>query len=343
MNIFQNNLKFLAVFIIQLLLMAPAFSIDLDATVKDNTRNNYTKTQQTVIQKQAVSTEKEQVTKPNNEVTVQAPSQEVKMEIKQDLPKVPNLPKNVSSNTVAPINTQYTGQVPQSDAFIPATDIKFSPLIVTNLNNKQRIAQQKTVTENKYPTAILAKGTEIRVVNQSKIDDYLCEGQEIIFISTQDISTAYIKLPKGTKYKARVVDSHRPQITCNGGLVGLRIMSVNANGLSQPINAGIINVNNNDIYFSNLKGKRTYIKNVSKKAKWGQNKFKEWSKTAHELANDGAWIIVSPVPYVGGCVLAAASTVSSPITALFAKGEHVNIPANTAFTIKLYENAKLRY
>ena len=347
MSIFQNKAKSVILFMFaQLLFILPVLAIDLDSTVKDSSRQNYTKQTQTVEQ-QTINTK-------NVEPDVQQPTEPTKqetttVEIKQDLPKVPNLPKNVNSTTVAPINTQYSGNVPNANAFIPATDIKVDPLIVDEKISKQKTVQQKTkqttpaTKQQTYRTAILPKGTQVRVVNSSKITDYFCKGQNVVFTSTQDISTSYLKLPKGTRFNAKVADAHRPQMSCNGGLVGIRIVSVQANGYTQPIDAGIIKIKTDNIHFSNLKGEHTYLKNTCKKAKWGQNKFKQWSKTSRKLANNGAGVIIAPFPYLGGCVLAAASTVSSPVTALLAKGGNLTVPANTVFTIKLYEDARLRY
>ena len=79
-----------------------------------------------------------------------------------------------------------------------------------------------------------------------------------------------------------------------------------------------------------------------KKAKWGQTKFRQYSQTSHKLANKGPGVILAPFPYIGGCILAGASTISSPVTALLGKGGNLNIPANTTFTLKLYEDAKIR-
>lgn len=346
MNIFQKMYKLLiAIISIQVCLSMPVLALDLDSTVKDNSRQNYTKPTA-----ETIPVDNTQTNIPQNNTTT-AETQEVtetKPKIKQDLPKVPSLPKNANSATVAPLNTEYTGKVPNSDALIPVTNIKTGPLIVDESYTKRKLAQNTTKNSTKtqvqtYRTAVIPKGTQVRLTNSSKIDDYLIRGRLLTFVSTQDITTSYIKLPKGTKFTAKVEDSHRPQMGCNGGLAGLKIVSVQAYGYNQSINAGIIKLKTDDIYFSNLKGEHTYKKSVCKKAKWGQKKFTQWSKTAHNLANKGAGVVIAPFPYIGGCILAAASTVSSPATALLEKGGSLSIPANTAFTIKFYDDAKIRY
>lgn len=337
-----------------MLLLLPVFALDLDSTVTDKTRQNYGNAGVNNGVNSGVNNGASTASPAVK--TEQTPIQKVETpKIKQDLPKVPDLPKNVNSSTVAPINTEYSGKMPNSDALIPCTDIIVKPLVVDESLLKTKTTaskptgakqqKQKTVktTTPKYKTARLARGTQIRAINKVKITDNLVEGQTVVFLSTQEVQTAYFTIPKNTVFTAKVVSSHKPQMTCNGGLVGLRIVSANINGYTQNIDAGIIKMNTNNIHFSNLKGKHTYGKNVGKKAKWGQNICSKWIKTSHNLANKGACIIVAPFPYVAGCVVAAASTVSAPATALLAKGGNLVVPAKTSFTIKLYDDAHLRY
>lgn len=335
--------KFLILQIIQMLLILPCFALNLDSTVTDKSRQNYSTNQNNTSTVQT-KTSVEQTTP----VSGSEPS--AKPEIKQDLPKVPNLPSKANSSTVSPINTEYSGKVPDSNAFIPCTDIKVKALTIDESVCKSKTASKQSKTKVsksgtgvKYRTALLPKGTQIRVVNKSKITDFLREGQNIVFVSTQEVSTQYFKIPKGAKYTAKVVSAHRPQMSCNGGLVGLRIVSVQANGYNQQICAGIIKVNTDKVLFSNLKGNHTYFKTVSKKAKWGHKVCAKWIKTSHKLADKGAGVIIAPFPYIGGCLVAGASTISSPVTALLGKGDSLVVPANTVFTIKLYEDAHLRY
>jgi len=353
MSILHNNIKRVVICVVlQSLFLMPAFSLDLDSTVNDSTRQNYGNSTNNAVQTN--KTQQEQNNQNNTPQDTQEIIQYNQPEIKKDLPKVPNLPSKANSSTVSPINTQYSGKVPNDKAFLPCNDIKIGDLIidesvikskVTKSEKKQSNVNKTKVSTSKptYRTATLAKGVQIRAVNQSKITDYMLEGQTIVFSTTQEIFTSRHKLPKGTKLTARIVSAHKPQLACNGGLIGVRIVSVNAYGYNQPINAGIIKVKTDRIHFSNLKGEHNYLKTTCKKAKWGQNMYKKWSKTSHQLASKGAGVIIAPFPYIGGCVLAAASTVSSPVTALLGRGGHLTIPANTTFTIKMYDDAKLRY
>ena len=337
----------------------PVFALDLDSTVNDSQRQTYDRTKEQNTKPQQTQTPQKTETAPVNQsnsdgnvVNTTTETVQEKPVIKQDLPTVPALPSKANSSTVAPINNQYSGKVPNSDAIIPCNDIKVGDLIIDESVAKSKTASTKSdktsasakiKTEGNYRYVVLAKGTQIRAINKTKITDFLTEGGSVIFLSTQEISTPVLKIPKNTKFTARVVSAHRPQMSCNGGLVGLRLVSAEINGKTQQIDGGIIKLKTDRILFSNLKGEHTYIKTVAKKAKWGQNMYSKWAKTSQKLANNGAGVVLAPFPYIGGCVLAGASTISSPVTALLGKGGNLVIPANTTFTLKLYDEAKIRY
>ncbi len=383
MNILLNSLKNIFIlYLIQALFIMPVLALDFDSTVNDSTRKNYSssKSVETVKPSQTVKESLPQgstfrqvnVNDSNNEADIhketvpavhtvptvkEAVKEQVLSEPKTTLPTVPALPSKAFSSTVAPINLEYSGKCPNSDAIIPCNDIKVSDLIIDERIVKSKakadtiakeqktksVAKTTSKTQTKYKTVTLPKGTQIRMLNSTKITDYLSVGQTITFRSTQEIHTPYFNIPAKTKFTAKVIDAHRPQLSCNGGLVAFRIVSAEINGYNQPINAGIIKIKNSNIHFSNLKGQHTYWKTTCKKAKWGQNKFSKWSKTASRLADNGPAIILSPFPYLGGCIAACASTLTSPVTALLGKGGNLIIPANTMFTVKLYDDAKIRY
>ena len=275
----------------------------------------------------------------------------------EKLPNVPRLPEKAHSKTVAPLNTMYTGKVIDSNAYIPCNNIKVGDLIIdksykskfagiiapkTTTTKTVNTKTQKVARAN-YRYRLLPKGVQFRVVNTTKMNDYMAEGQRVIFKTTQAVTTPYINIPANTKFIGVMEDVHRPQMTCNGGLITIRFVSAEINGFNQPIDASIIKVKNDRVLLGNLKGRHTYFKTTVKKAKWGQNKFKQYSRTSSKLANKGAGVVIAPFPYLAGCVLACASTVSSPVTALLGKGGSLTVPANTVFTIKLNEDARIRY
>lgn len=365
MNILrQNKLKILFFsLLIQVLVLIPVYALDFDTTVNDSSRKNYTN-EKPQVQKRTVIQAKQE---SENIVAPQSSSVKIQsantLQEKQPLSTVPAIPKQTNSTTVAPINTIYSGKMPNSEALIPCTDIKRGELIIDSkyanstrnsviTHIKKNDIKKKTTSStptisaanyNKYRYTTLAKGTQVRVINVSKLSDGMYQGQTVIFKTTQDIYTTRTKIPAGTKLTVKIADSHLPQLSCNGGLIGLKVIAANINGYNQPMNAKVIKLKTDNIYFSNLKGEHTYWKTTCKKAKWGQKIFKKWSGSAKKLANKGPCIIIAPFPYVAGAATACASTISSPITALLGKGERIIVPAKTTFTIKLTEDAKIRY
>lgn len=351
------------------------FALDFDAVDNNSTRKTYTSTPTVNQQVQ------QQTQQPLQNINVAQPSQNVQPAINvktnpvqeqiisapptqvlpnyEKLPVVPKLPDKAFSKSVAPINTMYTGKNIDKNALIPCNDIKVEELIldekyktpvktkivnlVTPKPTTTKTTTPKTVTGSNYRYRKLAKGTQFRIVNSAKITDYMSEGQRVVFKSTQAVKTPYMTIPANTKFIGVIEDAHRPQMTCNGGLVAIRMVSAEINGYNQSIDGTIVKINTDRVRLGNLKGAHTYFKTTCKKAKWGQNKFKQYSQTASKLADKGAGIVVAPFPYLSGCVLACASTVTSPITALLGKGGSLTVPANTVFTIKLNEEAKIRY
>lgn len=347
--------------------VSPVFALDFDAVDNSSSRKTYTSTptvnqqmQQQPLQNINTVQSDLQNIQPTTTVTpiqeqiITTPPTQV-LPNYEKLPAVPKLPDKAFSKSVAPINTMYTGKTPDKNALVPCNNIKVDELILddkyktpvkTKIVNlvtpKPSTTKPKTVVAN-YKYKKLPKGMQFRVVNTSKINDYMSEGQRIVFKSTQAVKTPYLTIPANTKFIGVIEDAHRPQMTCNGGLVAIRMVSAEINGYNQSIDGTIIKINTDRVRLGNLKGAHTYLKTTCKKAKWGQNKFSQYSKTASKLADKGAGIVVAPFPYLSGCVLACASTVTSPITALLGRGGSLTVPANTVFTIKLNEEAKIRY
>ena len=62
-------------------------------------------------------------------------------------------------------------------------------------------------------------------------------------------------------------------------------------------------------------------------------------KTSSNLSNNGATWILTPFTVISGVVVYGATIITSPVSALFSKGEHVNVPAGSEYIIKLRENS----
>ena len=67
-------------------------------------------------------------------------------------------------------------------------------------------------------------GTKIILASKSSIADWQKTGSKVSFVAQQGITTKEGAIvPAGTVFKGTITDSHRPQITGNGGLVELKI------------------------------------------------------------------------------------------------------------------------
>ena len=189
----------------------------------------------------------------------------------------------------------------------------------------------------------IKQGTKFAVVNDNAISDGLRKGTKITFHTKSQVNAKGFVIPAGTKFYAEVEDSHLPQLSCNGGLVVLKVHSIVINNSVTPIDGYITRANNKKIFLNNIKGKRTYLKTVWNKSGWGRNLFNRMLTLTVNLGGDGSTLILSPFPICYGTVVLGLNTLTSPVFALFSKGGRVNIPTGTDFVIKLREDVNLYY
>ena len=182
------------------------------------------------------------------------------------------------------------------------------------------------------------KGTKFEVSNSSALSDWQGKGAKIKFTSTQAKTTSKYSIPQGTVFYGVIIETHQPQISCNGGLVVVRISSMTYKGQTVPIKGYITIANSKKIFLNNIKGKRTYLKTVYKKGGWGRSMFSKMLSLTIDLGGSGSTILLSPFPFAYGTICLGANTLISPITAFFSKGGHVSIPAGSKFRIKLLED-----
>lgn len=242
--------------------------------------------------------------------------------IEQDV--LPPLPK-VDTTTNKPIQTPTQTQTTTTS--IP----KNTPTYTTSV---------PTITKADKKDAIrIIRWTKFQVKSNQVISDWLREGNTVSFTSTAPVYKRNITIPAGTIFKGVIVDSHRPQITGNGGLVVLKVTSMNYNGKTIPLNAKITKANTKKIFFNNIKGKRQYWANVGKQIDKGENFYKKTRQTSSKLADNPIGWIISPIPTLFGIVCYTATTATSPLLAIFSKGGNISIPAGSSFEIKLLSEA----
>lgn len=190
-----------------------------------------------------------------------------------------------------------------------------------------------------YGNVKIAKGTSFNVVNTVKILDWQTKGTTLKFKTTSAINKRGYTLPAQTVFTGEIIESHQPQLSCNGGLVVIRIRSMEYKGQTIPLNAYITRANDKIIFFNDIKGERTYLKTMWKKGNWGRALFNRMLTLTVNLGAEGSTVLLSPFPFLYGTLCLGANTLLSPITAFFSKGKHVSINSGSKFRIKLLDDA----
>ena len=207
-----------------------------------------------------------------------------------------------------------------------------SPDVVSTANKAQPVP--KSIIYSGGNTKI-KKGTTFSVVNTGAISDWQARGAAVKFKLQNQVSSKTYTIPSGTIFTGEIEESHQPQITCNGGLVAIRVYAMLYKGQTVPINAYVIRAKDKKVFFNDIKGERTYWKTVWKKGNWGRSLFNRMLSLTINLGSGNSTLILSPFPLAYGTICLGANALVSPITAFFSKGGHVSIPAGSKFILKL--------
>ena len=121
-------------------------------------------------------------------------------------------------------------------------------------------------------------------------------------------------------------------------MLKLKANSIKVSGNTYNIDAKIVNANNKHIYFNNIKGKRGYVKGISRQINKGDRFYKKTRNASTKLAGNPIGVIISPIPTIAGIVGYGANLIISPVTAIWSKGEHITLPAGTSYTLKLRQD-----
>lgn len=183
-------------------------------------------------------------------------------------------------------------------------------------------------------TVKISSGTSFDVVNSLKVSDWLTKGSTVKFYNKTPIIKKKYTIPANTAFYGEVIESHQPQISCNGGLVVIRLRSMTYKGHTIPINAYVTRADDKMIFLNNIKGERTYLKTMWKKGNWGRTLFSKMLTMTVNLGGDGATLLFSPFPFAYGTICLGLNTLTSPITAFFSKGGHVSIASGSRFRVK---------
>lgn len=230
------------------------------------------------------------------------------------LPNLPNIPTSTTSQTAPP------KELPKYNTTTIPT--------VTPIDTKDGIK--------------ISSWTKFRVKSNQQISDWSKEGTVVSFTTTTPVYKKNITIPAGTILKGVITNSHRPQITGNGGLLVIKITSISYNGKTFRTDAKITKANYKKVFFNNIKGKRQYWKGVANRINKGENFYNKTKKISNKLSSNPVFIILSPFPILIGAVGCTICTVISPITAIPTRGGNISIPAGSEFEIKLLEPAYVK-
>ena len=245
-----------------------------------------------------------------------------------DLPSTLTVPNNSSSVVQPSASSVKTTQpsVPNSNI-----DTEFSRV-------PRRIKTQASTTDDSYTQIKIKKGTKFKVKSQTKVSDRNSAGAGMTFVSVSPVTKRYVSFPTGTVFKGVIEESHQPTYGGNGGLLKLKANSIKVSGNTYNIDAKIVNANNKHIYFNNIKGKRGYVKGISRQINKGDRFYKKTRNASTKLAGNPIGVIISPIPTIAGIVGYGANLIISPVTAIWSKGEHITLPAGTSYTLKLRQD-----
>ena len=215
---------------------------------------------------------------------------------------------------------------------------------ITNSNYKPKQDQSpQTITYQKYTGGNIKvkAGTSFNVMSDVSISDWQRKGTKVRFTSRGNTFGKDYTIPNGTVFLGEIIDSHQPQITCNGGLVVIKVDTMIYKNQKIPITAYITRANDKKIFFNNIKGQRTFWKTTWKKGNWGRVIFDKMLTTTVSLGAENSTLILTPFPFAYGTLCLGLNTITSPICAFFSKGEHISIPTGSLFRIKLVEDVMI--
>jgi hypothetical protein len=226
------------------------------------------------------------------------------------LPALPNITKTTPQTSSSSKNTNYSTTAPK----------------ITQLSQEEGFK--------------ISKRTKFQAKSTQKLSDYSKKGTQVRF--TTPVAKPYITIPAGTKIYGTVINSHKPQITGNGGLIIVEITGINYNGKNYELNGKITKAADKKIFFNRIKGKRGYIAGVKTQIDKGDKFYAKTKKISNRMSSNAFLVILSPVPKGVGFIGSAVCTIISPITGLSAKGKDISISSGSSFEIKLLEPAYVK-
>lgn len=184
-------------------------------------------------------------------------------------------------------------------------------------------------------------GTKLEIKSSQYFSDRTGKNTKLKFVLPYNQSAGSVLLPSGTVLTGHIEQSHKPQITSNGGLIKFVVDDIVYQNVSNEVDTKVLKANSKTVFFNTIKGERRFWKNTIKNANWGYNICKKsYSATSNLSKKGGLYWILTPFPAVGGTVLFGANAILAPVIATFQKGGNLSFAEGSKFVIKLKEPAK---
>ena len=189
----------------------------------------------------------------------------------------------------------------------------------------------------------LKSGTRVRLQSKSSVSEWSREGAKISFLSKEGMITREGEIiPAGTVFKGTITDTHRPQITGNGGLIEFTIDEIYFNGVMSKIDTKLSKANSKTIFLNNIKGERRYWKNFAKDLTPGVKAFNATKDFAKDMRGIPVINLVGAASMVGGAAIYVVNLVVAPVVSVFQKGGSISLQNGTEFEIKITENNQIK-
>lgn len=228
-------------------------------------------------------------------------------------------------------------KIEQDTALPPLPDIFKHDEQKPQVKNVQ-IQAQSFPTKTRITYAVLKKGTKISLKLLNNVSDRTKTGTAVSFVSLYPVSTTYFTIPMGTKFSGKIIDSHGPQFTGNGGLIAMEIDSMVLNDQTQQLKAHVTKVNDKHIFLNKIKGPRKYAKSMLASIRPGRHFLTKMLRITGNLAVDGSSIVLTPFSLAAGVIGLGGNIMISPALALFYKGGPVRVNSGSEVEVRLSQD-----
>lgn len=245
--------------------------------------------------------------------------------LEQDM-ALPALPRFLLENNINSANVK------------PVSSVAKPPVSSVNDVKQTNNVKQMDYYKSEQSFIRLKKGTRIKLRLQNNVSDATQKGAKLTFSSLYPVKNKKFVIPAGTMFQGYVVNSHKPQLSGNGGLIVIAINSMILNDEIQPINAKVIKANKKHIFRNNIKGKRTYMKSMLSAAKPGHRFYLRMLNIAASHMNQTSGLIITPLTFASGVGVWGGNVLVSPAIALFHKGGHIALHEGSEVDVKLMQD-----